>query len=516
MQTLAHLRTLVDGPREKRREAIEALTSDQWDRNEILDRLAQIIAEQSQIVHRDTPDGLKDGEPEKYAEIIAAATAEQAAVQTVLGILGPDGLLDSGRFVDLIDKTGMLKRLDHWPDHIERMRDQAAVAAKVFQSRHQGKAIDKVKVYGLGGSGAPHDIVAEIISNSRSSGTEIEVVHADEPNADHVDPDTLVILSSFSGNTEETINCYETIKHKRPLLAALSRGGKLRDIARKDGIPFMRIPGYKEDPAYVMQPRESVCLQMTASLAFLASIGLTPGSGGALIRSDVDGEFDKAQESLLPDWRERIGPHVSYEDNLAKQLAFFLLYGYDGRAEEQREPNWIWDKKVPFVLTDRNHRALGHEVRTQMHERSKLNAAFYDAPEFLHNLVESIRAGSESAIGGLDDDRWVYYFIRSPDEEPRIRLRLDKTIELVMKEKAKYAVLNVDEETPYQNALFATYFNAYMTTYLAILNGFDPLPVPTMSWIKNVMEAYPRGGEEERNAQMHQIEEQLEMHQMTV
>jgi len=151
-----------------------------------------------------------------------------------------------------------------------------------------------------------------------------------------------------------------------------------------------------------------------------------------------------------------------------------------------------------------------------MHERSKLNAAFYDAPEFLHNLVESIRAGSESAIGGLDDDRWVYYFIRSPDEEPRIRLRLDKTIELVMKEKAKYAVLNVDEETPYQNALFATYFNAYMTTYLAILNGFDPLPVPTMSWIKNVMEAYPRGGEEERNAQMHQIEEQLEMHQMTV
>jgi len=501
MSVSAYLRTLVVGPPEERREAIRALVRNQEEKPQILDGLEEIVKEQAGIVGGDAPDGLKDGEPEEYAEIIAAAIAEQAAVQAVLGILGPDGLLDSERFVELVDKTGMLKRLGHWPDHIECMRDQATVAANDFKSLHQGKALGKVKVYGLGGSGAPHDIVAEIISNSRSSSTEIEVVHADQPNADHVDPDTLVILSSFSGNTEETINCYETIKHKRPLLAALSRGGKLRDIARKDGIPFMRIPGYKEDPAYVMQPRESVCLQMTASLAFLASIGLTPGSGGALIRSDVDGEFDKAQESLLPDWRNQIGPHVPYKENLAKQLAFFLLYGNDGRAEEQREPNWIWDKKVPFVLVDRNHRAVGHEVRTQMHERSKLNAAFYDAPEFLHNLVESIRAGSESAVGGLDDDRWVYYFIRSPDEEPRIRLRLDKTIELVMKEKAKYAVLNVDKETPYQNALYATYFNAHMTTYLAILNGFDPLPVPTMSWIKNVMEAYPRGGAEEKNAQ---------------
>ncbi|HUT09905.1 MAG TPA: SIS domain-containing protein, partial [Thermoguttaceae bacterium] len=146
----------------------------------------------------------------------------------------------------------------------------------------------------------------------------------------------------------------------------------------------------------------------------------------------------------------------------------------------------------PFILVDRNNRAIGHEPRTQIHERSKLNAAFYEAPEFLHNLVESIRAGTESSLAGLDDDRWVYYFIRSVDEESRIRLRLDKTVELVMQGKAKCAVLNVEGDTPYQRAMFATYFNAHMTTYLALLNGFDPLPVPTMSWMKNVMGDYPR------------------------
>jgi len=502
-----HLDNLVKGSPEERRNAVEALVADRAERDANLRRLEQIVAQQSEIVHGPTPDGLKAGEPEKYAEINAAAVVQQAAIQALLGILGPDGLLDDDRLVRLIDKTGMLERLGRWPQHVACMRQQGAKAAGDFRSRHPAAAIGKVKVFGLGGSGAPHDIVAEILSNSRRTATEIEVVHADAPNPDHVDEHTLAILSSFSGNTEETINCYETIRHKTPLLAALAQGGRLREIARSAEIPFMQIPEDESHPAYVMQPRESVCLQMTAALAFLAQVGLKPGSQGGFTAADL--EFDEASV-LLPRWRGRFGPDIPFRENPAKQLAFFLLYGIDYRGTGPLEPYDLWDKKVPFVLADRNNRAIGHEARTQMHERSKLNVAFYDAPEFLHNLVESIRAGTESSAAGLDPDRWVYYFIRSADEEPRIRLRLDKTIDLVLQGKARYAVLNAEGETPYQRALFATYFNAHVTTYLALLNGFDPLPVPTMSWIKNVMGEFPRGGEEEANARIRQ-RGQLEM-----
>jgi len=491
-----HLDHLVEGSPEQRRSAVEALVADRAERDANLRGLEQIIAQQSEIVHGPTPDGLKAGEPEKYAAINAAAVVQQAAIQALLGILGPDGLLDNGDLVGLIDKTGMLDRLGRWPQHVACMSQEGAKAAGEFRSRHRAAAIGKVKLYGLGGSGAPHDIAAEILSNSRRTATEIEVVHADAPNPDHVDEHTLAILSSFSGNTEETINCYETIRHKTALLAALAKGGRLREIARSAEIPFMQIPEDEGHPAYVMQPRESVCLQMTAALAFLAGVGLNPGSQGGFTAADL--EFDEAS-ALLPRWRERLGPDVPFRENRAKQLAFFLLYGIDSRGTGPIDFD-LWDKKVPFLLADRNNRALGHEARTQMHERSKLNVAFYDAPEFLHNLVESIRAGTESSGAGLDPDRWVYYFIRSADEEPRIRLRLDKTIDLVLKGKARYAVLEAEGETPYRRALFATYFNAHVTTYLAILNGFDPLPVPTMSWIKNVMGEFPRGGEEETNA----------------
>lgn len=507
MEVPACLRVLVEGPAEQRRKAIEALIGDRQNKELILARLLDIIAEQAEIVNANL-DGLKEDDRKEYDKIIAAAIVEQAAIQAVLGIVGPAGLLDNNRFVGLIDKTGMLKRLGRWQEHVKCMRKEAMKAAKDFQSEHQGRTISRVKIFGVGGSGAPHDIVAEIISNSRKSSIEIEVVHADEPNADYVHKDTVAILCSFSGNTEETINCYQTIKHKTQLLVALAKGGRLREIARRDDIPFMQIPEDDNDPAYVMQPRESVCLQMTATLTFLANIGLEKGSQGSL--TVTDDEF-KEVLALLDDWRERFGPGALFEHNLAKQLAFFLLYGIDYKPEGSLRSWNLWDKRVPFILADRNHRAIGHEARTQIHERAKLNAAFYEAPEFLHNLVESIRGGTESSLAGLDDDRWVYYFIRSPGEENRIRLRLDKTMELVMKGKAKYAVLNAEGDTPYQRALFATYFNAHMTTYLALLGGFDPLPVPTMSWMKNVMGEYPRGGEEENRAQT-RPREQLELH----
>ncbi|MFZ5799951.1 MAG: SIS domain-containing protein, partial [Candidatus Omnitrophota bacterium] len=468
------------------------------ERERILDRLADIIERESAVLYGSVPDGLKPGEAEKYAAMSRAANVEQAAIQAVLGILGPDGLLDSERFLKLIDRSGMLERLGRWDSHVLTMKERAVNVAQEFKAKHPEAQIRKVKIFGLGGSAAPHNISAEIIANSGKSSIEIEVVRADSYNHDYIDAYTLVILSSFSGNTEETINCYYEIKHKTSQIVVIAKGGKLKEIARENGILLLQLPEEKTHPAFVVQPRESVCLQMTASLVFLASLGLAAGSKGRL---DLEGlAIENEIIPLIKQWRQRFGPQVPFKDNPAKQLAFFLLYGIDYRGNGNLPAFDLWEKKVPFILADRNNWAIGHEPRTQMYERSKLTAFFFDAPEFLHNLVESIRVSVESNAAGIDSDKYVYYFIRSPDEEPRIRLRLDKTIDLVLKGKAKYAVLNVEGDNPYQRALFATCFNAHMTTYLAVLNGFDPLPVPTMSWIKNVMDGFPRRGAEELEA----------------
>ncbi len=465
----------------------------------LLNQLADFIDEQSATFYQQESDGLKLRDPKTardHKRMVRASVAEQAATQAVLGILGSDGLLDDERFTKLVDKSGMLERLGRWKEHIQTMRERAVEAAEQFTKEHRGVKIQKVKIFGLGGSGAPHDVAKDIVSNFHKSSIEIEVVHADTPNADYVTPRTLAIFCSFSGNTEEILHCYKMVSRKTGLCVALAKGGKLRERACRVNMPFIQLPE-KNHPAFVMQPRESACLQMAAILTLLAKIGLARGSAWSLTEDSL--AFRKAI-ALIARCRKRFGPQIPFRRNSAKQLAFFLLYGIKWTGRGKLPAYDLWGKKVPFILADRNNAGIGHEVRTQIHERSKLNAAFYDAPEFLHNMVESIRAGVESAKATLDPDNYVYYFIQSADEEPRIRLRLDKTIKLVMNGKANYAVLNAEGDNPFHRALFATYFNAHMTTYLAILNGFDPLPVPTMSWMKNVMDGFKRDGKEERNA----------------
>jgi glucose/mannose-6-phosphate isomerase len=475
--------------------------------DKILGEIKEIIKKQSAVLYDNSE--LKDPRTQReHNAMIEASLKEQAAIQKALRILGPDGLLDNQELVKLIDRSGMLERLGNWPDQIKTMQSRAYKTAEQFRKKHK-QDINYIAIFGLGGSAAPHNIAADIISNWRKSSIKIEVIHADTPNPDYIDENTLAIFSSFSGTTEEIINCYEIVQRESEtdMCVVLAKPDKpdnlpkisLEQIAQRDNLPFIQLPADKKDKAYVMQPRESVCLQLTAMLTFLASIGLKEGSKGSLTPDDL--AFKKKIIPKIKEWRKDFGPEVSYKDNLAKQLAFFLLYGIDYKGKGNLKKYDLWRKKVPCILVDRNNWAIGHEIRTQLHERSKINAIFYEAPEFLHNLVESIRAGAESSQGGLDEDPYVYYFIRSLNEEKRIRLRLNKTIELVIKGKGKYKALNTEGKNPLQRALFAVYFNAHMATYLALLNGFDPLPVPTMSWLKNVMRKFKRNGKEEQKAQ---------------
>lgn len=349
--------------------------------------------------------------------------------------------------------------------------------------------MDAVKFYGLGGSAAPHDIAGEVIENFRRCGIEIEVVRADTPNPDHVTSKTLAIFASFSGNTEETLHCLELIRKRTRLLVGIARGGKLRGRARKLKMPFIQLPDDRADPAYVLQPRESVCLQAISSLVFLSKIGLKSGSRGRFTAANLG--RDRVTE-LIDDWRERFGPAVPFRRNPAKRLAFFSLYGAEW-ADAGHGKGWhLPARKIPYLIADRNLRAVLHEAATQFRERSKVNVIEGLAPEDLHNSVESIRAAVETAKAGLGPDHFACIFFDSEDSQPRVGLRLQVTRDLVFANGPAYAVVRAEGETPFERSLFLTYFNAHVTSYAALLNGFDPLPVPTMSWLKEVMKSLPR------------------------
>ncbi len=319
-----HLQALRNPQPGEVRSAITSLVADKENRAQILDDLIELIDRLSAALYGPIPKGLRAGESEKYDEIAKAATAQQAAIQAALGILGPRALLDESRWVQAVDKSGMLQRLGRWPDHVATMRTEALRALAAFRDKYGSVRPSKVQVFGLGGSGAPHDIAAQVISNFRKSRVPLEVIHADDPNPDFTDENTLAIFSSFSGNTEETLNCYQQVHAKAGALLALGQGGELRTLARRDGIPFMQLPEDPQHPAHVLQPRESVCLQLTGMLCFLAGLGLPAGSAGSLTLEDLD--IDGAIAHLHR-WSARFEPATPFDNNPAKQLALFLLYG---------------------------------------------------------------------------------------------------------------------------------------------------------------------------------------------
>ena len=495
------------------RDAVFALIHDDANRAEIRSELHRLIDHCTQISNSQTPLGLRTGQQDLYRDIVQAGVIQHAAIQTLLGICGPQPFLDDAAILSAVDSTGVLKRLADWPVHLETMRARAEAALANFQSRHEKFQPSRVQIYGVGGSGAPHDISTEILHNFRLTGIPIDVLHTDEPHVELLDANSLVLFSSFSGSTEETLNCYRTI-HALSVtekLVGIGQPGELLQQMRADGFCTIELPHQISEPGFVMQPRESVCLQVTASLTFLAGLNLPPGPDGAMHIEQLDFHGAAAQLAAL---QRSLAPESLFATNPAKQLALFLLYGVDlsPQPNTAREVDSgsvslmlnhpqgtvrtsiedLWTKRIPFVISDRNNAALAHEVRTQFHERSKLNAVAYDAPECLHNLVESIRTTSESAIAGLDADPWTYYFLRSVDEESRVGQRLNETIRLVMTNRSTFAEATIQGANPFHRALATTYFNAHVSTYLAILNGYDPLPVPTMSWLKNVMRDIPR------------------------
>ncbi len=461
-----------------------------------LKELSDVIGRKEPLLYRSTPDGLKHGQQQKYNTMIDAATSVQAVARCALRIVGPHTFLDDPHWRGLLDRSRMLERLGRWDKNVETMWGGAEEAGRAFKKLHARARMEEVRFYGLGGSAAPHDIAREIIANARRSRTPIGVVRADSPHTDDLGAGTLAILASFSGNTEETLECLRLVRRRTKLLAAIARGGELEKIARNARMPFIQLPDDPEHTAYVLQPRESVCLQATSSLVFLATVGLSPGSRGAFtVRYLNRNRITKK----LRAWRSRFGPEVPTGRNPAKRLAWFAMHGASQRSEAPQDASGM-RLLIPYLVGDRNLQAVMHEAATQFRERAKVNVIEGVAPEDLHNAVESIRAHVEAARARKRRVPFTFIFFESADAEPRIQLRLRETRRLILENKADLAVIRAEGDNPLERALFFTCFMAHVTTYAALLHGADPLPVPTMSWLKNVMAAIPRSAAEKAPA----------------
>jgi glucose/mannose-6-phosphate isomerase len=254
--------------------------------------------------------------------------------------------------------------------------------------------------------------------------------------------DTTVLCASYSGNTEETLAAYEAAGALGARRVVVTSGGELADVARREGVPIIPLPGG-------FQPRAAVGYLFVAALEVAAACGVT-----TRIASEIDVAAARLDE-LCAEW----GPDAS-EGNIAKEVA---------RALHQT---------IPVVAGAGLTIPVAYRWKTQINENAKLPAFSHELPELDHNEIVGWQ-GAE-ALG-----RFSAVFLEDADQHPRIGDRNELTSDLV----AGHAVNVVRVQTRgvgrVERVMSLVLLGDLVSLYLAVLAGVDPTPTPVLDDLKS-------------------------------
>jgi glucose/mannose-6-phosphate isomerase len=292
-------------------------------------------------------------------------------------------------------------------------------------------------VCGMGGSAVGGDLAAVAFGNRLSRPLDTERGY-ELPSC--MLPDRAVLCSSYSGNTEEAIACYEAAEALGARRIVATTGGQLADAARRDGVPVIGLPSG-------LQPRAAVGYLFTAAAEVAALVGAAPG-----IRTEIDssaahlGDASGALAELAAELAERLGGSIP------------VIYGAD--------------LTVP----------VGARWKTQINENAKLPAFSSQLPEADHNEIAGWQGAR--ATGNLSA-----VFLGDRDQHPRVRQRIDLTAELVEPDASAVIRLETEGETRTERLLWAVMLGDLLSLQLAARRGVDPAPIERIDRLKQLLGA---------------------------
>jgi glucose/mannose-6-phosphate isomerase len=293
-------------------------------------------------------------------------------------------------------------------------------------------------VAGMGGSAIGGGLARAILGDHASRPMAVARAYGLPP---WVTPDTTVLCASYSGNTEETLACYDAAGFVGARRVVVTSGGKIAEQARADGVPVIPIPGG-------FQPRAAVAYLTVAALEVAALCGV-----GTRMNSEVDVAASHA-EALAAEW----GPDGA-EDNLAKTIARAIV------------------GSIPQIAGAGLTAPIAYRWKTQLNENAKLPAFSAELPELDHNEI----VGWEG-VDGLGPFSAI--FLDDADHHPRVRHRIELTDWLV--EPSAHASLRVESQgrNPVERVFSLVLLGDLVSLYVAVLRGVDPTPVAVLERLK--------------------------------
>ncbi len=254
-------------------------------------------------------------------------------------------------------------------------------------------------------------------------------------------PDTTVLCSSYSGNTEETLAAYEAAGALGARRITATTGGRLAAAARADGVPVIPLPGG-------FQPRGAVAYSLVTALEVAGICGV-----GERLHAEIDVAAAHA-EQLVAEW----GPEGA-DDSLPKELA----RGLHGTVAQ--------------IAGSELTAPIAYRWKTQINENAKVPCFAGELPEIDHNEIEGW--GGSQGLG-----RFSAVFLDDSDLHPRIRQRIELTRGLIASHAAATYRVESRGETRMERLVSLVLLGDLVSVYLAVLRGVDPAPVVLLERLK--------------------------------
>jgi glucose/mannose-6-phosphate isomerase len=257
-------------------------------------------------------------------------------------------------------------------------------------------------------------------------------------------PETTVLCSSYSGETEETLAVYEAAGAVGAQRVVATTGGKLAAAARADRVPVIPLPGG-------FQPRAAVAYALVTALEVAGLCG-----AGERLHAEVDVAAAHA-ERLLAEWAPNAG------DDVLPKVVARGLYG-----------------TAPQIAGAGPTAPVAYRWKTQINENAKAPAFSHVLPELDHNEI----VGWEGAPGV---GRFSAVFLDDSDLHPRVRQRIELTRGLIASHAAATFRLESVGETRLERLISLVVLGDLVSLYLAVLRGVDPEPVEMIGRLKQAL-----------------------------
>lgn len=311
-----------------------------------------------------------------------------------------------------------------------QLREAIAIGEKATFNRPE-TPIRNVLVTGLGGSGIGGTIAAEVVASHCPVPI---IVNKDYFLPEFVDGGTLVIVSSYSGNTEETIEAMEAALRKGAKIVCVTSGGRIADMARQNGLDLVIIPGG-------MPPRSCLGYSLTQLFYVLHGMKL------------IDTAFKGQLESSL----RRMEAELKDIQREAMEITEFL-FGH-----------------LPVIYAADGYNGVATRFRQQINENSKMLCWHHILPEMNHNeLVGWADRHPECAV----------LMLRNETDYYRTKARMDITMEVISTKTPRTRELWSKGDSQLERSMYLIHLTDWVSCFLADKKNIDAVEVDIINHLK--------------------------------